>query len=149
MGTKEGVCAEENMRGTRFNMIDVTLHTDAIHRGGGQIIPTCRRVIYAASMMAKPGFMEPVYLVEIVCPDGALGGIYSTLNRKRGHVFSEVHRQGVPPSQRVVRFHRRAPTGHRWPSLPADGLRPLGRHAGYPARQGLEARGAHAQHQEA
>jgi len=94
--TKEGVCAEENMRGTRFNMIDVTLHTDAIHRGGGQIIPTCRRVIYAASMMAKPGFMEPVYLVEIVCPDGALGGIYSTLNRKRGHVFSEEQRVGTP-----------------------------------------------------
>merc|ERR1712093_552398 len=94
--TKEGVCAEENMRGTRFNMIDVTLHTDAIHRGGGQIIPTCRRVIYAASMMAKPGFMEPVYLVEIVCPDGALGGIYSTLNQKRGHVFSEEQRVGTP-----------------------------------------------------
>jgi len=94
--TKEGVCAEENLRGTRFNIIDVTLHTDAIHRGGGQIIPTCRRVIYAASMMAKPGFQEPVYQVEIVCPDSALGGIYSTLNKKRGHVFSEEQRPGTP-----------------------------------------------------
>jgi len=94
--TKEGVCAEENMRSTRYNMIDVTLHTDAIHRGGGQIIPTCRRVIYAASMMCKPAFQEPVYLVEIVCPDGALGGIYSTLNKKRGHVFSEEQRPGTP-----------------------------------------------------
>merc|ERR1712055_465706 len=36
--TKEGVLAEENMRGVRFNIHDVTLHTDAIHRGGGQII---------------------------------------------------------------------------------------------------------------
>lgn len=30
--TKEGVMAEENLRGVRFNIYDVTLHTDAIHR---------------------------------------------------------------------------------------------------------------------
>ena len=47
-------------------------------------------------MMAKPGFQEPVYLVEIVCPEGGLGGIYSTLNRKRGHVFAEEQRPGTP-----------------------------------------------------
>merc|ERR1712241_802471 len=35
--TKEGVLCDENMRGVRFNIYDVTLHTDAIHRGGGQI----------------------------------------------------------------------------------------------------------------
>lgn len=29
---KEGVMAEENLRGVRFNIYDVTLHTDAIHR---------------------------------------------------------------------------------------------------------------------
>merc|ERR1712166_1485334 len=46
--TKEGVLTEENMRGCRFNIHDVTLHADAIHRGGGQIIPTARRAIYAA-----------------------------------------------------------------------------------------------------
>jgi elongation factor 2 len=57
--TKEGVMAEENMRGCRFNVLDVTLHTDAIHRGGGQIIPTCRRVVYASALLAKPGIQEP------------------------------------------------------------------------------------------
>merc|ERR1712223_265136 len=30
--TKEGVLCDENMRGVRFNIYDVTLHTDAIHR---------------------------------------------------------------------------------------------------------------------
>ena len=53
------------MRGARFNIYDVTLHTDAIHRGGGQIIPTARRVMYACALTAAPGLMEPVYLVEI------------------------------------------------------------------------------------
>ena len=42
--TKEGVMVDENMRGIRFNIMDVALHADAIHRGGGQIVPTARRV---------------------------------------------------------------------------------------------------------
>ena len=53
------------MRAVRFNIYDVTLHTDAIHRGGGQIIPTARRVLYACALTAQPRLMEPVYLVEI------------------------------------------------------------------------------------
>jgi elongation factor 2 len=60
--TKEGVLCEENMRGIRFNVLDVTLHADAIHRGGGQIIPTARRVLYACELTAQPRLMEPVYL---------------------------------------------------------------------------------------
>jgi len=94
--TKEGAIAEENMRGIRFNLIDVVLHADAIHRGGGQLIPTARRVFYAAQLTAKPRLQEPVYLVEIQCPETAMGGIYSVLNRKRGQVFEEVNRPGTP-----------------------------------------------------
>jgi elongation factor 2 len=94
--TKEGVLCDENMRGCRFNIYDVTLHTDAIHRGGGQIIPTARRVLYAATLTAAPGLMEPVYLVEIQCPENAVGGIYGVLNRRRGHVFEEAQTPGTP-----------------------------------------------------
>merc|ERR1719443_161820 len=72
------------MRNISFEINDVTLHTDAIHRGGGQIIPTARRL------------MEPVYLVEITCPEQAMGGVYSTLNQKRGIVFEEMQRPGTP-----------------------------------------------------
>lgn len=53
------------MRAIRFDIHDVTLHADAIHRGGGQIIPTARRVLYASQLTAQPRLMEPVYLVEI------------------------------------------------------------------------------------
>jgi len=94
--TKEGVLCDENMRGVRFNIYDVTLHTDAIHRGGGQIIPTARRVMYASALTAAPGLMEPVYLVEIQCPENAVGGIYGVLNRRRGHVFEEAQTPGTP-----------------------------------------------------
>ncbi|KAI7648851.1 Elongation factor, partial [Hortaea werneckii] len=94
--TKEGPVAEEPMRAVRFNIMDVTLHADAIHRGGGQIIPTARRVLYAATLLADPGLMEPVFLVEIQVPEQAMGGIYGVLTRRRGHVFEENQRPGTP-----------------------------------------------------
>jgi len=94
--SKEGVLCEENMRGVRFDVHDVTLHADAIHRGGGQIIPTARRVLYASVLTAKPRLMEPVYLVEIQSPEGAVGGIYGVLNKRRGHVFEESRVFGTP-----------------------------------------------------
>ena len=94
--SKDGPLAEENMRGIAFEIEDVVLHADAIHRGGGQIIPTSRRVMYASELTAGPRLMEPVYLVEIQCPEQAIGGVYSVLNQKRGIVFEEQQRPGTP-----------------------------------------------------
>merc|ERR1739838_1251279 len=94
--SKEGCLCDENLRACRFNIYDVTLHADAIHRGGGQIIPTARRVLIACSLTAQPRLMEPVYQVEIQCPENAVGGIYGVLNRRRGHVFEEAQTPGTP-----------------------------------------------------
>lgn len=94
--TKSGPIAEEPMRAIRFNILDVTLHADAIHRGAGQIMPTTRRVLYAATLLAQPGIMEPVFLCEIQVPEQAMGGIYGVLTRRRGHVFEEAQRPGTP-----------------------------------------------------
>jgi len=94
--SKEGVLCEENMRGCRFDLYDVALHADAIHRGGGQIIPTARRVLYACQLTARPRLLEPVFLVDIQCPENAVGGIYGVLNKRRGHVFEEFQQPGTP-----------------------------------------------------
>ncbi|CAI7564477.1 Translation elongation factor EF-2 subunit [Penicillium manginii] len=94
--TREGPVAEEPMRSVRFNILDVTLHADAIHRGGGQIIPTARRALYAAAMLAEPGLLEPIFNVEIQVPEQAMGGIYGVLTRRRGHVYTEEQRPGTP-----------------------------------------------------
>ncbi|ONH67274.1 Elongation factor 2 [Cyberlindnera fabianii] len=91
-----GPILEESLRGIRFNIMDVTLHADSIHRGAGQILPTMRRVTYAAMLLAEPRIQEPVFLVEIQCPETAVGGIYSVLNKKRGQVVSEEQRPGTP-----------------------------------------------------
>jgi len=94
--TKEGPLCDENMRGVRINVEDVTLHADAIHRGGGQIIPTARRNYYACVLTAKPRLMEPIFLVEIQTVESALGGIYAVLNKRRGIVIGEENRAGTP-----------------------------------------------------
>eukprot|EP00928_Gymnodinium_smaydae_P086513 TRINITY_DN706_c0_g1_i1.p1 TRINITY_DN706_c0_g1~~TRINITY_DN706_c0_g1_i1.p1 ORF type:complete len:524 (-),score=145.89 TRINITY_DN706_c0_g1_i1:157-1728(-) len=94
--TKEGPLCEENMRGIRFNLRDVTLHTDSIHRGAGQIMPPTRRCCFAAEMTAQPTLAEPVFLVEITCPQDAMSGVYSCMNLRRGCVFEENPREGTP-----------------------------------------------------
>lgn len=91
-----GPLSDEQVRGVRFNLMDVVLHADAIHRGMGQIMPTARRVVYACIYTATPGLLEPVYLCEVACPQDAMGGVYSVLTRRRGHVFSEEQRPGTP-----------------------------------------------------
>jgi len=94
--TKEGAMCDEAMRGIRFNIHDVTLHADAIHRGGGQIVPTARRCLYASQLTASPRFVEPIFLVEIQCPDDAVGGIYQCLSQRRGIVNEEDPIAGTP-----------------------------------------------------
>merc|ERR1712203_78406 len=94
--TKEGPLCEENMRGIRYDIMDVTMHADSIHRGAGQIGPPTRRVCFAAEMQAKPTLQEPVFLVEITCPQEAMSGVYSCMNLRRGCVFEENPREGTP-----------------------------------------------------
>merc|ERR1711933_212679 len=94
--TKEGPLCEENMRGIRYNLMDVTSHTDAIHRGAGQIMPPTRRACFAAEMTGKPTLQEPVFLVEITCPQEAMSGVYNCMNLRRGCVFEENPREGTP-----------------------------------------------------
>merc|ERR1712167_320645 len=55
-----------------------------------------RRVAFAAELTAKPSLQEPVFLVEITCPQDAMSGVYSCMNMRRGMVFEENQREGTP-----------------------------------------------------
>ena len=133
------------------------MHADAIHRGGGQIIPTARRVMYAAEMISVPRLMEPMFLVEIQCPETAMGGIYSCLNRRRGHVFEENQRPGTPlynvkaylPVAESFGFDSDPPRADRRPGVPAVRVRPLAAGPGRPARRGQAPRRGHRGHPQA
>lgn len=88
--SSEGALAQEPMQGIRFALTDAVLHSDAIHRGGNQIIPAARNLFYAAQLSASPRLLEPIYLVEIFCPQHCRKGCYSSLMRCRGEIIEEI-----------------------------------------------------------
>jgi elongation factor 2 len=94
--TKQGVLCAEPLRGVRFNCVEVAMHSDASHRGAGQIIPAGRRVLYASILTASPTLVEPFYLVEITAPLTALGGVHAVLSKRRGRAFGRVLCEGTP-----------------------------------------------------
>uniref|UniRef100_A0A8D8DPP7 116 kDa U5 small nuclear ribonucleoprotein component n=1 Tax=Culex pipiens TaxID=7175 RepID=A0A8D8DPP7_CULPI len=63
-GTREGPLCEEPIRNVKFKILDAVIAQEPLHRGGGQIIPTARRVAYSAFLMATPRLMEPYLFVE-------------------------------------------------------------------------------------
>ncbi|XP_050392646.1 elongation factor 2 [Patella vulgata] len=94
--TQEGVLCEESMRGIRFNITDAHLHSDPAHRRGAQVIPTARRVLFASVLTANPRLVEPIYLVEVQCTDTVIGGVYSSVNKRRGLIIEEHRQTGTP-----------------------------------------------------
>jgi len=94
--TCAGVFCDEAMRGIRFNLMDITLHPDSIHRGAGQIMPTTKRACYACQFKSDPAILEPVYLCDITVPNHAISGVYSTLNARRGMIEGKEDRPGTP-----------------------------------------------------
>ncbi|KAG6545698.1 hypothetical protein Mapa_012883 [Marchantia paleacea] len=95
-GAREGPLCDEPIRNVKFKILDAIVAQEPLHRGGGQIIPTSRRVAYSAFLMATPRLMEPVYFVEIQTPADCMSAIYTVLSRRRGHVTADVPKPGTP-----------------------------------------------------
>lgn len=95
-GCREGPLCDEPVRNVKFKIIDASIASEAIYRGGGQIIPTARRNIYSSFLMASPRIMEPVYFVEIQAPADCVQAIYPVLARRRGHVAQDAPKPGAP-----------------------------------------------------
>lgn len=93
--TDEGVLCQESLRGVRFNLTDLMYHSDAAHRKGAQLIPAMRRSMMAAVLTAQPRLLEPVYLVDIQCPDQCVGAVYTILNKKRAEMLEEKKLDGT------------------------------------------------------
>jgi len=91
-----GVFCDEAMRGVRFDLQDIVLHADAIHRGAGVMLPTVKKALFGCQFQSGPAIMEPMYLVDITVPQQASSGVYSTLSTRRGEVFKTEERQGTP-----------------------------------------------------
>jgi U5 small nuclear ribonucleoprotein component len=103
------------MRNVKFRILDASLTQEPIFRGGGQIVPTARRVCYSSFLMvsgliysssllhslirimqATPRLMEPVYAVEVQAPADCVSAVYTVLARRRGHVTQDLPKAGSP-----------------------------------------------------
>ncbi|XP_035780282.1 116 kDa U5 small nuclear ribonucleoprotein component-like [Anopheles albimanus] len=95
-GTREGPLCEEPIRNVKFKILDAVIAPEPLHRGGGQIIPTARRVAYSAFLMATPRLMEPYLFVEVQAPADCVSSVYTVLARRRGHVTQDAPVPGSP-----------------------------------------------------
>ena len=102
------------MRNVKFRILDASLAQEPIYRGGGQIVPTARRVCYSSFLMvrdyvallkvdvltmphqATPRLMEPIYYVEVQAPADCISAVYTVLARRRGHVTQDIPKAGSP-----------------------------------------------------
>ncbi|XP_065072846.1 116 kDa U5 small nuclear ribonucleoprotein component [Ochlerotatus camptorhynchus] len=95
-GTREGPLCEEPIRNVKFKILDAVIAQEPLHRGGGQIIPTARRVAYSAFLLATPRLCEPYLFVEVQAPADCVSSVYSVLARRRGHVTQDAPVPGSP-----------------------------------------------------
>ncbi|KAL3484170.1 hypothetical protein BJX62DRAFT_244188 [Aspergillus germanicus] len=101
----EGPLCEEPLRGVRIDVMDIAMMTDAIHRGGGQLIPTMRRAVYGSVLRTTPVLFEGVYAVEMhLCAD-RLDAVRGIFDYRRGVVVKE----GLDPlGLHVIEAHVRS-----------------------------------------
>lgn len=95
-GTREGPLCEEPIRNVKFKILDAVIANEPLHRGGGQVIPTARRVAYSAFLMATPRLMEPYLFVEVQAPADCVSAVYTVLAKRRGHVTQDAPVPGSP-----------------------------------------------------
>jgi len=94
--TAGGVLCDEALQGVRFNLMDMVMHADAIHRGAGNIMPPMKRAMAAVTLKNGPALLEPMYVCDITVPQQAMSGVYSTLSSRRGVFESMEQRPGTP-----------------------------------------------------
>jgi len=85
--TDQGPLAKEKVVGSKVTLVDATLHEDNIHRGPAQMIPTTKRPIYAAMLMAGVSLLEPKQKVLIQCPQEYSGDVINMTNGRRGQLM--------------------------------------------------------------
>ncbi|KAK6589205.1 hypothetical protein RS030_213290 [Cryptosporidium xiaoi] len=93
---REGPLLEEGVRNVKFKILDISLAPDKISRGTGQIVPATRRACYTSMFLASPKIMEPIYLVEIICPSDMEEYINNVISRRRGYSGKEIPIPGSP-----------------------------------------------------
>jgi elongation factor 2 len=93
--TEAGLLANEPLCNVQYNIQKVMLHADAIHRGMGQIIPSARKLFHLTQLTSAPRFMQPVFVVELVCTQQTFLRCRELLKKHQGTVLQEYQRENT------------------------------------------------------
>lgn len=93
---REGPLTDEPVRGVKFRLLEATVSESSIGRSPAQLIPAARRVAYSSMLTASPRLLEPVYLIEVTCPQANLAAVYTIVQRRRGTPLSDGPVPGTP-----------------------------------------------------
>ncbi|MDO8627640.1 MAG: EF-Tu/IF-2/RF-3 family GTPase, partial [Candidatus Diapherotrites archaeon] len=89
----KGPLAKERCFGIKVNILDATLHEDAIHRGPSQVLPAIGRAIYAGIMLGNPVLYEPKQILTISVPEEYMGSVSKELGSRRTQIL-EIKQEG-------------------------------------------------------
>ena len=59
-------------------------------------MPAARRLYYALELLCQPTLLEPIFACDITAPSECMGGVYQSLNQRRGQVVEEIQIAGTP-----------------------------------------------------
>lgn len=59
-------------------------------------MPAARRLYYALEILSEPTLVEPIFECDITAPSDVMGGVYQSLNQRRGIVIEEIQIAGTP-----------------------------------------------------
>jgi 116 kDa U5 small nuclear ribonucleoprotein component len=93
---REGPLTDEPVRDVKFRLLDATIANTALGRSAAQLIPAARRVAYSSMLTASARLLEPVYLIEVTCPQPSMAAVYTIIQRRRGQPLSDGPIAGTP-----------------------------------------------------
>lgn len=88
---KEGPVIGEPVHGVRLDLMDLTLHADAIHRGAGQLIPTMSRLATGLILSAKPILYEPIFFADIFLQEHMVDAAMQVVKGRRGEIVDTIY----------------------------------------------------------
>jgi elongation factor 2 len=82
-----GPLCEEPMRGLKVKLMDAQIHEDPSQSGPAQIIPTVRKAIFSAFLLAGPVLLEPVFRIQVTVTTTKIGEVDRLLAKKHGKII--------------------------------------------------------------
>jgi len=91
---RKGPLVREPCTQIKVNLMDMTLHEDAIHRGPAQVYPAIREGIRGAMLTGSPILLEPMQVMLIEAPVDYMGQLTKLVNSTRGQLL-DVTQEGA------------------------------------------------------